>query len=134
MFISIHEQVLDIWTRNVFSVPSGSGSGFIWDDAGHVMTNFHVILGATEAQVKLADRRSYKASLVGASPAHDIAVLKIGISAKRPPPLPVGESHNLKTGQKVCAIGNPFGLEWTLSTGIASALKRSLPTKAPPQE
>ena len=113
----------------MFSVPSGSGSGFIWDDAGHVITNFHVIKGAAEARVKLADGRNYKAALVGASPAHDIAVLKIGISAKRPPPLPVGESHNLKTGQKVFAIGNPFGLDWTLTTGIVSALDRSLPTE-----
>ena len=119
---------MDIWTRNVFSVPSGSGSGFIWDDAGHVITNFHVVQGATEARVKLSDGRNYKAALVGASPAHDIAVLKIGISAKRPPPLPVGESHNLKTGQKVFAIGNPFGLDWTLTTGIVSALDRSLST------
>ncbi len=130
VFISTQEQVMDIWTRNVLSVPSGSGSGFIWDDAGHVITNFHVIQGAAEARVKLADGRNYKAALVGASPAHDIAVLKIGISAKRPPPLPVGESHNLKlkTGQKVFAIGNPFGLDWTLTTGIVSALDRSLST------
>ena len=128
-FINTQEQVMDIWTRNVFSVPRGSGSGFIWDDAGHVITNFHVIKGAADARVKLADGRNYKAALVGASPAHDIAVLKIGISAKRPPPLPVGESHNLKTGQKVFAIGNPFGLDWTLTTGIVSALDRSLPTE-----
>ena len=85
VFISTREQVMDIWTRNVFSVPSGSGSGFIWDDAGRVITNFHVVQGATEARVKLADGRNFKAALVGASPAHDIAVLKMGIPAKRPP-------------------------------------------------
>lgn len=126
VFITTQEQVVDAWTRNVMSVPRGSGSGFIWDDAGHVITNFHVIQGAAEARVKLADGRDYKAALVGASPAHDIAVLKIGVAIKRPPPVPVGESANLKAGQKVFAIGNPFGLDWTLTTGIISALDRSL--------
>jgi trypsin-like peptidase len=72
--------------------------------------------------VKLADGRSYKASLVGASPSHDIAVLKIGVDFKRPPAVPVGTSHDLKVGQKVFPIGNPFGLDWTLTTGIVSAL------------
>jgi S1-C subfamily serine protease len=64
IFITTQEQVMDIWSRNVFSVPKGSGSGFVWDDAGHVITNFHVIQGATEARVKLADGRDYKAALV----------------------------------------------------------------------
>ena len=126
VFISTSEKVMDFWTRNAFTVPKGSGSGFFWDDAGHIITNFHVIQGAAEARVKLADGRDYKATLVGASPAHDIAVLRISVAVKRPPPLPVGESHNLKTGQKVFAIGNPFGLDWTLTTGIISALDRSL--------
>ncbi len=126
VFITTRANVRDFWTRNVFSVPRGSGSGFIWDDAGHVITNYHVIENASEATVKLADGRSYKAALVGASPAHDIAVLKVGIGVKRPPPVPLGESHNLKAGQKVFAIGNPFGLDWTLTTGIVSALDRSL--------
>ena len=76
--------------------------------------------------MKLADGRSYKAALVGVSAAHDIAVLKIGVGFKRPPPVPLGESHTLKVGQKVFAIGNPFGLDWTLTTGIVSALDRSL--------
>lgn len=126
VFITTKAEVLDFWSRNVFSVPRGSGSGFVWDDAGHVITNYHVIENASEATVKLADGRDYKAALVGASPAHDIAVLKIGVGFKRPPPVPLGESHNLKVGQKVFAIGNPFGLDWTLTTGIVSALDRSL--------
>ena len=125
-FITTRAQVMDVWTRNVFSVPRGTGSGFIWDDAGHVITNLHVIEGASEATVKLADGRNFKAALVGASPAHDIAVLKIGVGFKRPPPVPVGTSGDLKVGQKVFAIGNPFGLDWTLTTGIVSALDRSL--------
>jgi S1-C subfamily serine protease len=126
VFISTKSLVRDIWTRNVFSVPRGTGSGFIWDDAGHVITNFHVIENASEALVRLSDGRDYKAALVGASPAHDIAVLKIGVDFKRPPPIPLGTSHDLKVGQKVFAIGNPFGLDWSLTTGIVSALDRSL--------
>ena len=127
VYISTAQLVRDVWSRNTFSVPRGTGSGFIWDDAGHVVTNFHVIQGASAATVKLADGRDYQAALVGASPAHDIAVLKIGVGFKRPPPVPVGSSTDLKVGQKVFAIGNPFGLDWTLTTGIVSALDRSLP-------
>lgn len=127
VYISTAQVVRDIWTRNVFTVPRGTGSGFIWDDAGHLVTNFHVIEGATQATVKLADGRDYPAVLVGASPAHDIAVLRIGVGFKRPPPVPIGTSHDLKVGQKVFAIGNPFGLDWTLTTGVVSALDRSLP-------
>ena len=126
VFISTRQRVQDFWTRNVFSVPRGTGSGFIWDDAGHVVTNFHVIQGASEATVRLADGRDYKAGLVGISPSHDIAVLRIGVGFQRPPPVPIGTSADLKVGQKVFAIGNPFGLDWTLTTGIVSALDRSL--------
>jgi S1-C subfamily serine protease len=126
VFITTKSQVRDFWTRNVFTVPRGTGSGFIWDDAGHVITNYHVIENASEAMVKLADGRDYRAALVGASPAHDIAVLRIGVGFKRPPPVPLGTSHDLKVGQKVFAIGNPFGLDWSLTTGIVSALDRSL--------
>lgn len=128
VFITTRQRVMDAWTRNIFSVPSGTGSGFIWDDNGHIITNLHVIKSASEATVRLADGRDYKASLVGASPAHDIAVLKIGIGFQRPAPVPLGTSHDLKVGQKVFAIGNPFGLDWTLTTGIVSALDRSLPS------
>ena len=127
VFITTRQRVMDAWTRNIFSVPSGTGSGFIWDDNGHIITNFHVIKGASEAMVRLADGRDYKAALVGASPAHDIAVLRIGIGFQRPAPVPLGSSRDLKVGQKVFAIGNPFGLDWTLTTGIVSALDRSLP-------
>jgi S1-C subfamily serine protease len=126
VYITTRAEVRDAWTRNVFSVPRGTGSGFIWDDQGDVVTNYHVIEHASEATVKLADGRSFKAALVGASPSHDIAVLRIGVGFKRPPPVPVGESGNLQVGQKVFAIGNPFGLDWTLTTGIVSALDRSL--------
>jgi S1-C subfamily serine protease len=130
VFITTRERVQDFWTRNIFSVPRGTGSGFIWDEAGHVVTNFHVVEGASDATVRLADGRDYRAVLVGASPAHDLAVLKIGTGPKRPPPVPLGTSADLKVGQRVFAIGNPFGLDWTLTTGIVSALDRSLPTES----
>ena len=126
VFITTRSQVRDFWTRNVFTVPRGTGSGFIWDDAGHVITNFHVIENASEAIVRLSDGRDYRAALVGTSPAHDIAVLRIGVGFKRPPPVPLGTSNDLRVGQKVFAIGNPFGLDWTLTSGIVSALDRSL--------
>lgn len=126
VFITTRAQVMDFWTRDVFSVPRGTGSGFIWDDAGHVVTNFHVVEGASEAMVKLADGRTFKASLVGTSREHDIAVLRIGVDFKQPPPVPLGSSQGLRVGQKVFAIGNPFGLDWTLTTGIVSALDRTL--------
>ncbi len=127
VYITTRGQVRDLWSRNVFSVPRGSGSGFIWDDAGIVVTNYHVIEGASDATVKLANGSDYKASLVGASPAHDIAVLRIGTGQKHATPVPLGSSHDLKVGQRVYAIGNPFGLDWTLTSGIISALNRSLP-------
>lgn len=126
VFITTKQAVVDFWSRNVMSVPRGTGSGFIWDDAGHIVTNFHVIQGASEASVKLVDGRSFRASLVGASREHDIAVLKIGVGFKGPRPIPVGTSGDLKVGQRVYAIGNPFGLDWTLTSGIVSALNRSL--------
>lgn len=128
VFITTRQRVMDAWTRNIFSVPSGTGSGFIWDDEGHVITNFHVIKGASEAIVRVTDGRDYKASLVGASPTHDIAVLRINVRFQRYVPVPIGTSNDLKVGQKVFAIGNPFGLDWTLTTGIVSALDRSLPS------
>lgn len=126
VFISTRERVVDFWTRNVMTVPRGTGSGFIWDESGHVVTNLHVIAGASEANVRLADGRDYTAGLVGASATHDIAVLRIKVPIDPPAPVPVGSSHDLRVGQKVFAIGNPFGLDWTLTTGIVSALDRSL--------
>lgn len=129
VFISTSRTVRDAWNRNLTTVPRGSGSGFLWDNRGHVVTNFHVIQGASRATVALADSREYPARLVGASPAHDLAVLKIDTDFKRPTPVPLGSSNNLRVGQHVYAIGNPFGLDWTLTTGVISALNRSLPNE-----
>jgi S1-C subfamily serine protease len=125
--IATTERVFSPWTRNALNVPRGTGSGFVWDEVGHVVTNHHVIAGASGATVRLADGQAFAAALVGASPAHDLAVLRIGVAIDRPPPLPVGSSADLRVGQKVFAIGNPFGLDWTLTTGIISALNRELP-------
>jgi S1-C subfamily serine protease len=129
VFIATTERVVNPWTRNALQIPRGTGSGFLWDRLGHVVTNDHVIAGASGAIVRLADGRAYNAVLVGTSPAHDLAVLRIGVGAGRPEPLPIGTSHDLRVGQKVFAIGNPFGLDWTLTTGIISALNRELPTE-----
>lgn len=126
VYIATSQRVRDFWNRNVFSVPKGAGSGFVWDAHGHIVTNFHVIEGASEATVWLNNGQSYKASLVGASPEHDLAVLKIFVAFNSPPPLKIGSSHDLKVGQKVFAIGNPFGLDYTLTSGIVSALNRTL--------
>lgn len=130
VFISTRQRIADFWTRNVYRVPRGSGSGLIWDEAGHIVTNFHVIEGASEAEIQLVDGRQFSASLVGASPQHDIAVLKIGGAGAKPPArVPIGTSSDLQVGQNVFAIGNPFGLDWTLTKGIVSALDRSLPNE-----
>jgi S1-C subfamily serine protease len=126
VYISTRQRVLDPWTRNIFTVPQGTGSGFVWDERGHLVTNYHVVAGAAGALVRLADGRESNASLVGVSPAHDLAVLRIDVG-DHPVPLPVGTSGDLQVGQSVFAIGNPFGLDWTLTTGIVSALDRSLP-------
>ena len=133
VFISTRQRVADFWTRNVYSVPRGSGSGLIWNETGHIVTNYHVIEGASEAQIQLADGRQFGASLVGASPQHDLAVLKIGgIGFSAPARVPIGTSSDLQVGQNVFAIGNPFGLDWTLTKGIVSALDRSLPNENGP--
>ncbi len=117
---------INIWTRDVRDVPQGTGSGFLWGDQGHIVTNYHVIRRANSAQVILHDQSRHRASLVGVSPDHDIAVLKIDAEPESLTPLPIGESDNLLVGQNVYAIGNPFGLDHTLTTGIISALNRQI--------
>jgi S1-C subfamily serine protease len=122
--ISTIERIRDFWTRNIHTIPRGTGSGFVWDEQGHIITNFHVIAGAAEARIRLSDGRDYTATLVGASRFHDLAVLRITVPSNKPPPLPIGTSRDLRVGQRVYAIGNPFGLDWSLTTGIVSALDR----------
>ncbi len=117
----------DLFSRRVFEVPAGTGSGFLWDESGHVVTNFHVIQNASSAKVTLADQSEYPAELVGAFADRDLAVLRIKPpSGARLQPIPLGSSRELQVGQKVYAIGNPFGLDFTLTTGIVSALNRDI--------
>ena len=111
---------------DVMQIPRGTGSGFIWDDRGHIVTNFHVIQGAGAARVTLSDQSNYKASLVGAFPDRDIAVLRIDAPKEKLRAIVVGGSGELQVGQKVYAIGNPFGLDQTLTTGVISALNREI--------
>lgn len=114
------------WSLNLFEVPQGSGSGFIWNTQGHIVTNFHVIYGADAVTVTLADRTEHRARIVGLDPDHDLAVLQIKAPAEALVPIPVGSSRDLRVGQKVLAIGNPFGLDHTLTTGVVSAIGRTI--------
>jgi len=116
----------DMFSPAVQQVPRGTGTGFIWDDRGHIVTNFHVIQGGNAARVTLSDQSTHRATLVGAFPDRDLAVLKIELPAAKAPPIAVGSSRDLVVGQKVYAIGNPFGLDQTLTTGILSALNREI--------
>jgi S1-C subfamily serine protease len=116
----------DIFTLNVMEIPRGAGSGFLWDDSGHVVTNFHVISEGSRFQVTLADHSEWPAEVVGYAADKDIAVLKIDAPRERLVPLQIGRSEDLVVGQRVLAIGNPFGLDQTLTIGIVSALGREL--------
>jgi len=115
----------EMFSATVQQVPRGTGTGFVWDDNGHIVTNFHVIQGGNAASVTLADQSSYPAQLVGVFPDRDLAVLRIEAKSKLPP-IPIGTSRDLVVGQRVYAIGNPFGLDQTLTTGIVSALNREI--------
>ncbi|MGE3247369.1 MAG: S1C family serine protease [Beijerinckiaceae bacterium] len=108
----------------------GTGSGFVWDRAGHVITNNHVVAGAQQVFVRFDQGEVYAAKVVGAAPDFDLAVLRVSASVRELPPIAIGESKSLVIGQAVFAIGNPFGLNRTLTTGIVSALDRTLPTQA----
>jgi S1-C subfamily serine protease len=107
-------------------VAAGSGSGFVWDDAGHVVTNFHVVEGARSLTVTFQDQKTFDAALVGVEPRKDIAVLKVGAPRELLRPVSVAQHVQLEVGQKTIAIGNPFGLDHTLTTGIVSALGRQV--------
>ena len=126
VFIANTAMQRDPWSFNLFEVPQGSGTGFIWNQQGHIVTNFHVVYGADSITVTLADRREQRAKVVGTDPDHDLAVLQIQVPEEALVPLVVGSSHDLRVGQKVLAIGNPFGLDHTLTTGVVSALGRTI--------
>ena len=129
MFITTTQLVRDFWSRNMFSIPRGAGSGFVWDNDGHVVTNFHVVSRDAEAKVRLTTaatiarawsaraRRTTSPCCASACPTGSRRRCR---SARR---------ADLKVGQKVFAIGNPFGLDWSLTTGMVSALDRSMPAE-----
>jgi S1-C subfamily serine protease len=116
----------DLFTLNQHQIPQGTGSGFIWDNTGNVITNFHVIQNADAAQVTLADQSTFKARVVGVAPDKDLAVLRIDAPPAKLQAIPLGTSKDLQVGQSVFAIGNPFGLDQTLTTGVISALNREI--------
>jgi 2-alkenal reductase len=137
IFERVSPSVVQIAGRSDAGTPSlegeggiRSGTGFIWDAAGHVVTNAHVVEGTTTVAVRLASGEVVQADTVGAAPNYDTAVIRLRNPRQLPPPLAIGASSDLKVGQFAYAIGNPFGLDQSLTTGIISALKRRLPTGA----
>lgn len=124
--VAIHRNII---THDIRQTPAGSGSGFVWDRDGHIVTNLHVIEDAQAATVTLSDNTSYSARLVGFDPLTDLAVLKIEADAARLQPITIGSSHDLRVGQKVFAIGSPFEFDQTLTKGIISGLNRQIGTE-----
>jgi S1-C subfamily serine protease len=118
-----------IFSLDVMEIPRGSGTGFVWDRGGLIVTNFHVIAGANKVTVTLHDQSEHDAEVIGVAPEKDLAVLRIENPPEELSTLPLGDSSELSVGRKVLAIGNPFGLDTTLTTGIVSALGREI--KAP---
>ena len=109
---------------------AASGTGFVWDNDGHVVTNNHVVQNGSEVAVRFASGEVARAEVIGVAPNYDLAVLRIRSARKLPPPVALGSSSELKVGQSAFAIGNPFGLDQSLTSGIISALKRRLPTSS----
>jgi S1-C subfamily serine protease len=120
----------DWFDLNVYQIPRGTGSGIVWDDKGRIVTNFHVIQGANAAQVTLHDQSVWDARVIGIAPEKDLAVLEIEAPKESLHPVTLGVSADLQVGQSVFAIGNPFGLDHTLTTGVISALGREIESVA----
>jgi S1-C subfamily serine protease len=126
VFVTQKRVVVDYWAGTAQEVAAGSGSGFVWDDAGHVVTNYHVVEGARSVSVTFHDQEQFDAKVVGVEPRKDIAVLKVDTPTKLLVPIKVAKTTQLEVGQKAVAIGNPFGLDHTLTTGVISALGRQV--------
>jgi len=116
----------DFFRLNVMEIPRGTGSGFVWDQRGHIVTNYHVVQDGDTYEVTLADQSSWPATPVGGAPEKDLAVLRIDAPVAKLRPIDIGTSNDLKVGQTVLAIGNPFGFDQTLTTGVISALGREI--------
>jgi S1-C subfamily serine protease len=121
--MTIHK---DCFHCRALEIPQGTGTGFVWDENGYIVTNYHVIADSESIQVALADQSVWKGRIVGSDPDNDIAVLKVDAPRRLLPPIPLGTSTDLRVGQKVFAIGNPFGFDQTLTTGIISGLGREI--------
>ena len=126
VYITTLAQRADWFRGTVSEVPQGTGTGFVWDDEGHIITNFHVLADASSVEVVLDDQSTYDAEWVGGSASHDLAVLRIDAPREALHPVLMGNSNALLVGQNVYAIGNPFGLSATLTTGVVSALGRRI--------
>lgn len=126
VFITTKGLQRNYYSRNITEVPTGSGSGFVWDTEGHIVTNYHVVKDGQKWDVTLGDQSTWEAELVGYEARKDLAVLKIKAPKEQLKPIQIGSSYDLKVGQSVFAIGNPFGLDQSLSTGIISALGREI--------
>ena len=133
VYITTFDVHRDIYSSDLSAVPAGTGSGIVWDKQGHIVTNFHVIQNADAAQVRINDghhESKYYARIVGRQPDKDIAVLYIDAKEDELHPIDVGTSHDLKVGQDVMAIGNPYGLGQTVTKGIVSAYGREIESVA----
>ena len=127
VFVTSSELRRQRFTRNVMEVPRGAGSGFVWDaNSGLIVTNYHVVAGADRLAITLADEQSFQAEVVGLAPERDLAVLRMTDPPADLAELPLGNSSELSVGRKVMAIGNPFGLDTTLTVGVVSALDREI--------
>lgn len=126
VFITSIEVKTSFFSLNVYKIPKGTGTGFIWDRNGHIVTNYHVIEDAGEVEITLSDHSVWPAEIVGTAPDKDLAVLKIDAPKEILIPLNIGTSKQLMVGQLVYAIGNPFGLDQTMTSGIISALNREI--------
>ncbi len=114
------------FSRNVLEIPAGAGTGFVWDESGLIVTNFHVIYGANTINITLQSGKTYEAVIVGRAQEKDIALLRIDAPDEELKAIPLGDSANLAVGRKVRAIGNPFELDSSLSVGVVSALEREI--------
>ncbi len=126
VFVTNQQLARDPYSFDLVTVPRGSGTGFVWDEKGYIVTNFHVVEGARKITITLQDQSNWPAEVVGLAPERDIAVLKITAPKDKLQALPLGDSGDLRVGRKVLAIGNPFGLDATLTTGVVSALGREI--------
>jgi len=126
VYVTNEKLARDPRSWDIMAVPAGTGTGFIWSNDGYIVTNFHVVEGANKVMITLQDQSSWDAKVVGLAPERDLAVLKITAPKEKLSAIPLGDSAQLSVGRKVLAIGNPFGLDATLTTGVVSALGREI--------